>query len=105
MVSYLGTLVVDPASPAAKPGARKLPGYDPKPQYEKMMDDNTSAIESGHILCSILARMHYTDWSSLPFTVARIILSMTLAQKDAFKDYLTETSGCEIVDILGGRNK
>ncbi|RXW19230.1 hypothetical protein EST38_g6625 [Candolleomyces aberdarensis] len=82
MVSYLGTLVVDPTSPAAKPGARKVPGYDPKPHYDRLMDEDTSAIK-----------------------MARIIQIMTLAQRDAFKDYFTEPSGYQIVVILGGRNK
>ncbi|KAJ2926985.1 hypothetical protein H1R20_g10088, partial [Candolleomyces eurysporus] len=82
MVKYLGALIVDPASPAGKPGQRTVPGYDPKAHYDQWMDKDAFIIDE-----------------------ARMLLSMTLAQRDALRDYITKTSGDKIEDILGGESK
>ncbi|RXW13151.1 hypothetical protein EST38_g12706 [Candolleomyces aberdarensis] len=109
MVKYLGALIVDPASPAGKPGQRTVPGYDPKAHYDQWIDEYALIVDGSRRITSSSENSFADCPLSLvyvyPLTEARMILSMTLAQRDALRDYITKMSGDQIEDILGGDNK
>ena len=57
MVKYLGALIVDPASPARKPGERSVPGYDPKAHCDQWMDEDASAVDRTYLHRGIFAEI------------------------------------------------